>query len=30
MINFRRAVLTRLYCPWVFSCPLLLVVLIKA
>ncbi len=30
MINFVRAVLTRLYGPWVFTCPLLLVLLITA
>ncbi len=30
MINLVRAVLTRLYRPWVFTCPLLLVVLITA
>ncbi len=30
MINVARSLLTRLYRPWVFTCPLLLVVLIAA
>ncbi len=30
MINFVRAGLTRLYRPWMFTCSLLLVVLITA
>ena len=30
MINFARSLLARLYGPWVFTCSLLLVVLIAA